>query len=253
MSDVKLLRRVILFDNATQAKKDFQSSATTWVDLKRELSNMGVSVANCKFIEGATKLTFEQDSAALPLKDFVFFRLPVSTKSAAYTSKEANLKIREIIEVDASAKNHFTGYSSMKVDELNSKIDSYLEKNKKATKTTTSKKEVVKKEVVKPVTKTVTKTPAKAVPAKKVETVKSAKTESKSTSKVTPKTAPKATTKITKEKIVNPKWLELIQQAVDIAPTHVANELNYIISKELEIPIITDDVQALAVMARQLR
>lgn len=250
--DVKLLRRVILFDSAAQTKKDFQSSATTWVDLKIELTNMGVSASNCKFIEGATKLTIEQDSAALPMKDFVIFKVPVSTKSAAtLTSNQCKELIKAEIAKNKDAKTFFAGYSSMKVADLQSILKKWETKLKKDQ----SKAEKV---VAKPVAK---ETTPKAKPvAKKVEAAKPAKPTAKvkeSVGKVVESvkkaTSTKAESKAAKEKIVTPKWLELIQQAVDIAPTHVASELNYIISKELEIPVVTDDVKALAAMARQLK
>ena len=57
MNDVKLFRKVLVFDTAKQSKVEFESSATIWGDLKKELYKYDIGTSNCKFIEGSTKLT----------------------------------------------------------------------------------------------------------------------------------------------------------------------------------------------------
>jgi len=245
--DVKLLRRVILFDSAAQTKKDFQSSATTWVDLKIELTNMGVSASNCKFIEGATKLTIEQDSAALPMKDFVIFKVPVSTKSAAtLTSDQCKELIKAEIAKNKDAKTFFAGYSSMKVADLQSILKKWETKLKKDQ----SKAEKV---VAKPVAK---ETTPKAKPvAKKVETAKPAKPTTavkKAVGKVVD-SVKKAVAKKPVKKAETAEWMIFLQKAAELAPPAIAEDINYIIAKELEVPVITTDISALAAIARQLK
>ena len=63
MNDVKLFRKVLVFDTAKQSKVEFESSATIWGDLKKELSKYDIGTSNCKFIERTTKLTLEQEQA----------------------------------------------------------------------------------------------------------------------------------------------------------------------------------------------
>ena len=244
MNDVKLFRKVLVFDTAKQSKVEFESSATIWGDLKKELSKYDIGTSNCKFIEGSTKLTLEQEQALIPTKDFVMFKMPVSTKSAAklLTSSEYKEIIKAEIAKDATAKTFFAGYSSMKVDELASIIKKYEAKVKKdqakAAKVTTT---AVSKTAAKPTAKAKEPVKVEKIATKKVEKVVSTKAEKPVIAK---KPVVKAET---------PEWMTLLQRCVDIAPSHIAESVNYIISKELEVPTITTDVAALAIMAKQLK
>jgi len=245
MSDVKLLRKVLVFDTAKQSKVEFESSATIWGDLKKELYKYDIGTSNCKFIEGSTKLTLEQEQALIPTKDFVMFKMPVSTKSAAaptFTSAQYKEEIKRHISNDAAAKTFFAGYSSMKVDELASIIKKYEAKLKKdqvkaAKVTTTAAPKAAAKSTAK------VKAPVKVekIPTKKVEKIVSTKAKKPAIAK---KPVVKAET---------PEWMTLLQRCVDIAPAHIAESVNYIISKELEVPTITTDVAALAIIAKQLK
>ena len=247
MSDVKLLRRVLVFDTAKQSKVEFESSATIWGDLKKELSKYDIGTSNCKFIEGSTKLTLEQVQALVPTKDFVIFKMPVSTKSAAtptFTSAQYKEEIKRHISNDAAAKTFFAGYSSMKVDELASIIKKYEAK---------VKKDQAKAKSGNAASKTVSKVAAKST-AKAKEQVKVEKIATKKEEKVVSTKAEKPA--IAKKPVVKAEtteWMTLLQRCVDIAPAHIAESVNYIISKELEVPTITTDVAALAIMAKQLK
>lgn len=244
MNDVKLFRKVLVFDTAKQSKVEFESSATIWGDLKKELSKYDIGTSNCKFIEGSTKLTLEQEQALVPTKDFVIFKMPVSTKSAAkvLTSGEYKEIIKAEIAKDATAKTFFSGYSSMKVDELAVIVRKYEAKVKKdqakvAKVTTTAAPKVA----AKPATKAKEPVKVEKIATKKAEKVVSTKSEK-------PTVAKKPTIKAE-----TPEWMTLLQRCVDIAPAHIAESVNYIISKELEVPTITTDVAALAIMAKQLK
>lgn len=254
MNDVKLFRKVLVFDTAKQSKVEFESSATIWGDLKKELSKYDIGTSNCKFIEGSTKLTLEQEQALVPTKDFVIFKMPVSTKSAVsptFTSAQYKEEIKRHISNDAAAKTFFAGYSSMKVDELASIIKKYEAKVKKdqaktaKVTTTAASKAVAPKVAAKPTAKAKepVKKPVKVekIATKKVEKVVSTKVEKPAVAK---KPVVKAET---------PEWMTLLQRCADIAPAHIAESVNYIISKELEVPTITTDVAALAIMAKQLK
>ena len=259
MSDVKLLRKVLVFDSAAQSKKEFQSSATTWGDLKRELSSHGISTSNCKFIEGSTKLTLEQDQALLPMKDFVTFKMPVSTKSAAaptLTSAQYKEEIKRHISNDSSASKFFAGYSSMKVDELAAIIKKYEAKLKKdQAKAEKVVAKPVAKAAAKPVAKAKEAAPKAKPVAKKVETVKPTKptsTVKKAVGKVV-ESVKKAVAKKPIKRTETPEWFVLLQKAAELAPPAIAEDINYIIAKELEVPVITTDISALAAIARQLK
>lgn len=255
MSDVKLLRKVLVFDSAAQTKKDFQSSATIWDDLKRELPTHGISTSNCKFIEGSTKLTLEQDQALLPMKDFVIFKMPVSTKSAAsptLTSDQYKKLIREVIDVNPSAKTFFAGYSSMKVVDLQAILNKW---NAKLKKDQVKAEKVVAKPVAKPVAKAKEVAPKAKPVAKKVEAVKPTKptsTVKKAVGKVV-ESVKKAVAKKPIKQVETAKWMTLLQKAAELAPPAIAEDINYIIAKELEVPVITTDISALAAIARQLK
>ncbi len=259
MSDVKLLRKVLVFDSAAQSKKEFQSSATTWGDLKRELSSHGISTSNCKFIEGSTKLTLEQDQALLPMKDFVTFKMPVSTKSAAsptLTSDQYKKLIREVIDVNPSAKAFFAGYSSMKVADLQAMLNKWGVKLKKdQAKAEKAVAKPVAKAAAKPVAKTKEAAPKAKPVAKKVEAVKPTKptsTVKKAVGKVV-ESVKKAVAKKPIKRTETPEWFVLLQKAAELAPPTIAEDINYIIAKELEVPVITTDISALAAIARQLK
>ena len=259
MSDVKLLRKVLVFDSAAQSKKEFQSSATTWGDLKRELSSHGISTSNCKFIEGSTKLTLEQDQALLPMKDFVTFKMPVSTKSAAaptFTSAQYKEEIKRHISNDSSASKFFAGYSSMKVDELAAIIKKYEAKLKKdQAKAEKVVAKPVAKAAAKPVAKAKEAAPKAKPVAKKVETVKPTKptsTVKKAVGKVV-ESVKKAVAKKPIKQVETAEWMTLLQKAAELAPPAIAENINYIIAKELEVPVITTDISALAAIARQLK
>ncbi len=249
MSDIKLLRKVLVFDSAAQTKKEFQSSATIWGDLKRELPSHGINTNNCKFIEGSTKLTLEQDQALLPMKDFVIFKMPVSTKSAAtLTSDEYKKLIREVIAVNPDAKTFFTGYSSMKVADLQAILNKWGAKLKKD-------QTKAAKVVAKPVAKTKEAAPKAKPVAKKVEPVKPTKPTTavkKAAGKVVD-SVKKAVTKKPVKKAETAEWMIFLQKAAELAPPAIAEDINYIIAKELEVPVITTDISALAAIARQLK
>lgn len=259
MNDVKLFRKVLVFDTAKQSKVEFESSATIWGDLKKELSKYDIGTSNCKFIEGSTKLTLEQEQALVPTKDFVIFKMPVSTKSAAtptFTSAQYKEEIKRHISNDAAAKTFFAGYSSMKVDELASIIKKYEAKVKKdqakAAKVTTTAapKAVPPKVAAKPTSKAKEPVKVEKVPTKKVEKIVSTKAEKPIIAK---KPVVKAEIPEWMTVLQRPEWMTLLQRCADIAPAHIAESVNYIISKELEVPTITTDVAALAIMAKQLK
>lgn len=73
------MRKITLFNANSQTRKEIESSATTWGQLKSENSDFISS--NLKGIVRATKVTLDNDEAVLPTDEFVLFLATKEIKS----------------------------------------------------------------------------------------------------------------------------------------------------------------------------
>lgn len=78
-----------------------ESSARTFAELKKELSN--ISFNGMKVIERTKKVTLEADDAVLPATDFMLFLVPQKVKSGA---------VEHLDDIDAASYNELRSHGS---------------------------------------------------------------------------------------------------------------------------------------------
>jgi len=161
-------RTITVYSTRGNKKAKIESDATTWGGLIPLLKAQGYEVDQLHSTIGGSKLDLVHVEAALPEEPFTVFMRPKKTKSgmAAKRGAGADLKglkalVKEDIAAFDNAKEHYTGYSSMKIEELRGKVQSFKGKKapaKAAAKTTAAKKA------------TPAKTATKVAPAPKAST-----------------------------------------------------------------------------------
>jgi len=77
------MRKITIVSTKIDGKTELNSSATTWSELKSELTSAGVSSEGMKAMEKSSKMTYDNGNAALPTGDFVLFLTPGKVKSGA--------------------------------------------------------------------------------------------------------------------------------------------------------------------------
>jgi hypothetical protein len=87
-----MARKIIVFSTETNEKKELNSSATTWGELKRELRDNGLDASNMKGMTRTTKITLENDGAQLPAEEFTVFITPMKVKSGIKASSKKTTK-----------------------------------------------------------------------------------------------------------------------------------------------------------------
>ena len=206
-------RKVCIYDTKTQKPHNFTTTASTFKELKEDIKKAGVDLSNCVFTEPRSKLTLIEDGAVLPLVDFVLMRTPVSTKSGVKqvkislildTVKQCTEHVKTLIDKYPHAKEHFTGYSKLKLSELQDKIKSFSVKPPKVEKKVASK-------------------PTKEIKAK-VEKTTSVKKE----------TCAKDKTSKKEEKVIYPKWYTDIAVAIENAPELVKHQITQVLKSNYE-------------------
>ncbi len=102
------MRKVTVFTTASNVKKEINSGASTFGDLKIDLASAGITVDTMKSVVKETRVTLESDAAVLPTGDFALFLFPVKVKSGSD---------------DYTSDSNTTRYSDEKLQKLRKKLD----------------------------------------------------------------------------------------------------------------------------------
>jgi hypothetical protein len=119
-------KTVTVFSTLGKQAQEFQSKATTWTELQKEMGEFRISYSGMKAVIGETRLTLESPNALLPSTNFTLFLMPVKTKSGTDLSRaELFVAIKDIVSANAAAKSYFivdgknmTQLSTPKLNEL---------------------------------------------------------------------------------------------------------------------------------------
>lgn len=116
-------------------RKDFQSSATTYGQLKEELQSQGFDLSNTRVTEGNTQLDLANDDAVLPVNiqkrgqvtnDLIIVMTPnarpksgsIDVQNASYAELKAEVKALWDGEQSEEARAHFGNYTQMKTGDM---------------------------------------------------------------------------------------------------------------------------------------
>jgi hypothetical protein len=124
-------RNITLYNTRGGQPKVIESSATTWGDLRQEINEAGFDTSSLLATESVTRRDLNNTEAVLPEGEFTVFLRPRSTKSGAYSYREARAEISDLIETyGEQAKEHFCksydkNYTHMTTAELNTAIEEF--------------------------------------------------------------------------------------------------------------------------------
>lgn len=114
-------------------RRDFQTNATTYGQLKEELQSQGFDLSNTRVTEGNTQLDLVNDDAVLPINiqkrgqitnDLIIVMTPnarpksgsIDVQNASYAELRAEVKALYHGEQSEEARAHFGNYTQMKTD-----------------------------------------------------------------------------------------------------------------------------------------
>lgn len=140
--DVQVRRNISAWKPGQQ-RQDFESTASTWGQLKAELTRKGFSLSDVRVTEGNTQIDLVNDDALLPTNisrrgqltnDLVIIMTPqtkiksgfVDPETASYKSMKAEIK--ELFSRYDSAKNHFGNYTQMSTANMRTYLASWYAK-----------------------------------------------------------------------------------------------------------------------------
>lgn len=83
-----MTRRTVTVDSPNGQLEEITTSATTWAELKKEISRTGIPVDGMKGVTVGTKLTLEIDGASLPEGDFTVMLFTAKVKSGTIDTVE---------------------------------------------------------------------------------------------------------------------------------------------------------------------
>lgn len=75
------MSKVLIYSTSGRSGFEFETTATTWEELQRDLSTNQVSYDGMKAVLGESRLTLESPKAQIPQLDFTLFLMPIKTKS----------------------------------------------------------------------------------------------------------------------------------------------------------------------------
>lgn len=165
-------RVISIYSSRGEKASKIETDVTTWGALRKLIKEKGYEVDKLHASENVNKTTLEHVDAVLPEGNFTVFMRPKQTKSGAgKRSKGVDLKgLKAIVKEDTvssdNGKAYYSGYSSMKLDELAGLVDKFKPKTAKASAPVKKTATVAKK------TTTVSKTStvkAKSEPKTKAE------------------------------------------------------------------------------------
>ncbi len=114
-------------------RRDFQTNATTYGQLKEELQSQGFDLSNTRVTEGNTQLDLVNDDAVLPVNiqkrgqvtnDLIIVMTPnarpksgsIDVQNASYAELRAEVKALYHGEQSEEARDHFGNYTQLKTD-----------------------------------------------------------------------------------------------------------------------------------------
>lgn len=114
-------------------RRDFQTTATTYGQLKEELQSQGFDLSNTRVTEGNTQLDLVNDDAVLPINiqkrgqitnDLIIVMTPnarpksgsIDVQNASYAELRAEVKALYHGEQSEEARDHFGNYTQLKTD-----------------------------------------------------------------------------------------------------------------------------------------
>ena len=88
-TDVMLLtpvRSVLVYSTVGQTKKEIQTNAANWSQLKAALLDHGVGTQGMKAVIGESQVSLDLDEAKIPTEGFTLFLVPSKVESGYYDS-----------------------------------------------------------------------------------------------------------------------------------------------------------------------
>jgi len=119
--------KVTIFSTKGLDKKVIETSATTWGQLKEEVSEF-YDMDNLQATENVNRTDLVHDTAVLPTSDFRLFLRPIKTKSGSvkYTYQEARAIISDNKELQEEIKKYYgMNYTNLNTHILNEAITRY--------------------------------------------------------------------------------------------------------------------------------
>lgn len=119
--------KVTIFSTKGLDKKVIETSATTWGELKEEVSEF-YDMDNLQATENVNRTDLVHESAVLPTSDFRLFLRPIKTKSGSvkYTYQEARSIISDNKELQEEIKKYYgMNYTNLSTHILNEAITRY--------------------------------------------------------------------------------------------------------------------------------
>ena len=114
--------KITVYSTKGQQKYAHETQATTWGALKQELSGV-FDFNSLNATENITKRDLTVDTAELPTTDFILFLRPKTTKSGAYSYKEAKNIVKEDKNLQKAIKVAYaTDYTHLGTEQLNEAI-----------------------------------------------------------------------------------------------------------------------------------
>lgn len=139
------MRKVTVFSTKGRSKQVIETKATTWGELKKDLTEAGVSVSGVKAIVGENQNTLESSQASLPMGlqkngttdgDFTLFLTPVKVKSGNDKIDPTTMSYQECKEFikkergeSDKAVEFFSSYTTKSHITLQALIMDYLKLN----------------------------------------------------------------------------------------------------------------------------
>lgn len=155
-------RKITIISSASQSRKEIMSSAETLAELKRDLTNAGISYNDMTFMEGYTKTELKSDESVLPVN------VPTKKRDAEGNVITTNELVFMLTAPQKKIKSGAMSYSEMKAYVKNNNLAEEFKKKFHKNYTQGSSSEFTK--FIASVTKTETKKEAPAAP--KAETPK---------------------------------------------------------------------------------
>lgn len=124
MSNTQGNRKVMVLTTIGKSGVVVETTAENWGNLRRDLSRNGVVVDNMNAVEGISRMSFENDDAALPTGDFKIFLSPKETKSG-WTEEEE--KIERLLEKHGDKANRHFNQGMHYTDKSNKALVTLLE------------------------------------------------------------------------------------------------------------------------------
>jgi hypothetical protein len=102
-----MARKVTVFQMGTNDRVEFNTSASTWGEIKRECSAIGsMATGDLKAVVKQTKVTLDHNEAVVPDQDVTIYLVPNKNKSGNEMSEaELTALINEIAEIEATTVN----------------------------------------------------------------------------------------------------------------------------------------------------